>query len=231
VNTRRPGRDELNTQATRESESVVVAASTLRGPETGAAEPVKVGHPDDRLSMFWRVFGGTILSILALIAVTVYNNLQSNVTELRVELSRSNEARAELVKKEEFNARTQTMWDRLQALQELKATVSGLKEQVATYGEKQGDVKALRDQLAMIEQRLKSADEDHKALAKGAEAFIEAFANIYLEAVAAIRASIDGKKGEFDFPTVDDGVEGMAFIETAVKSAASNSKWTKFPKL
>jgi predicted dehydrogenase len=63
------------------------------------------------------------------------------------------------------------------------------------------------------------------------EAFIEAFANIYLEAVAAIRASQDGKKGRFDFPTVDDGVEGMAFIETAVKSAASNGKWTKFPKL
>jgi predicted dehydrogenase len=64
------------------------------------------------------------------------------------------------------------------------------------------------------------------------EAFIEAFANIYLEAVAAIRASLDGKKnGGFDFPTVDDGVEGMAFIETAVKSAASNSKWTKFPKI
>ena len=63
------------------------------------------------------------------------------------------------------------------------------------------------------------------------EAFIEAFANIYLEAVAAIRASIAGKRGTFDHPTVDDGVEGMAFIETCVKSAASNGKWTKFPKL
>jgi predicted dehydrogenase len=63
------------------------------------------------------------------------------------------------------------------------------------------------------------------------EAFIEAFANIYLEAIAAIRASIAGKRGTFDFPTVDDGVEGMAFIETAVNSAKSNSKWTKFPKL
>ncbi len=62
------------------------------------------------------------------------------------------------------------------------------------------------------------------------EAFIEAFANIYLEAVAAIRARIAGKKGSFDFPTVDDGVEGMAFIETCVKSAASG-KWTKFPKI
>ncbi len=64
------------------------------------------------------------------------------------------------------------------------------------------------------------------------EAFIEAFANIYLEAVAAIRASILGKReGAFDFPTVDDGVYGMAFLETAVKSAASNAKWTKFPKI
>ena len=60
------------------------------------------------------------------------------------------------------------------------------------------------------------------------EAFIEAFANIYLEAVAAIRASIEGKRGTFDFPTIDDGVTGMAFIETAVKSAKSNAKWTRF---
>src|SRR5882672_6553856 len=58
------------------------------------------------------------------------------------------------------------------------------------------------------------------------EAFIEAFANIYLEAVAAIRASLAGRQGAFDFQTVDDGVEGMAFIETCVKSATSG-KWTK----
>jgi len=63
------------------------------------------------------------------------------------------------------------------------------------------------------------------------EAFIEAFANIYLEAVAAIRAKLEGRGGNFDFPTADDGVEGMAFIETAVKSAASNGKWVRFPKL
>jgi predicted dehydrogenase len=62
------------------------------------------------------------------------------------------------------------------------------------------------------------------------EAFIEAFANVYLEAIAAIRASIEKKKGSFDYPTVDDGVEGVAFIETCVKSAASG-KWTKFPKI
>ena len=62
------------------------------------------------------------------------------------------------------------------------------------------------------------------------EAFIEAFANIYLEAVAAIRDARDGKTGTYDFPTVDDGVYGMAFLETAVKSAKSKVKWTKFIK-
>lgn len=64
------------------------------------------------------------------------------------------------------------------------------------------------------------------------EAFIEAFANIYLEAAAAIRAHASGKKAAaFDFPTVDDGVEGMAFIETCVKSAKAGGKWTKFAKI
>ena len=62
------------------------------------------------------------------------------------------------------------------------------------------------------------------------ETFIEAFANIYLAAVASIRASLAGKLGSFDHPTVEDGVVGMAFIETCVKSAASG-KWTKFPKI
>ena len=64
------------------------------------------------------------------------------------------------------------------------------------------------------------------------EAFIEAFANIYLEAVAAIRAHSEGKRADKnDFPTVDDGVIGMAFLETAVKSAKSKAKWTKFVKI
>ena len=61
------------------------------------------------------------------------------------------------------------------------------------------------------------------------EAFIEAFANIYQEAAAAIRDAIAGKPfGSYDFPTVDDGVYGMAFLETAVRSAKSETKWTSF---
>ncbi len=61
------------------------------------------------------------------------------------------------------------------------------------------------------------------------EGFIEAFANIYREACRAVRDELAGKyphKNGYDFPTVEDGVRGMAFIETCVKSAASKTKWT-----
>ncbi len=63
------------------------------------------------------------------------------------------------------------------------------------------------------------------------EAFIEAFANVYLGAAAAIAAEVEGRPlpPALDFPTIDDGVIGMAFIETAVKSARRGAKWVKFP--
>ena len=34
-----------------------------------------------------------------------------------------------------------------------------------------------------------------------------------------------------DFPTIADGVYGMAFIETAVKSGKAGARWMKFPKI
>ena len=64
------------------------------------------------------------------------------------------------------------------------------------------------------------------------EAFIEAFANIYLEAAKAISEEVSGRKVRpHDFPDVDDGVYGMAFIEGCVRSASSREKWTRFPRI
>jgi predicted dehydrogenase len=61
------------------------------------------------------------------------------------------------------------------------------------------------------------------------EGFIEAFANIYLEAARAIRAETSGQRipEDCDFPNVEDGVAGMAFVETAVESATNGGAWTK----
>ncbi len=60
------------------------------------------------------------------------------------------------------------------------------------------------------------------------EAFIEAFANIYVNATDAIRAKILGQEPDelvLDFPTVVDGARGLAFIESAVESSKSDRKW------
>ena len=66
------------------------------------------------------------------------------------------------------------------------------------------------------------------------EGFIEAFANIYRAAATAIADSVSGRnppKGGYDFPSIDDGIAGMAFIETVVKSSQRGAKWTKFPAI
>ena len=62
------------------------------------------------------------------------------------------------------------------------------------------------------------------------EGYIEAFANIYLEFHRAVRDHAHGEftsDTDYDYPTVEDGVRGMAFIETMLQSANSETKWTK----
>jgi predicted dehydrogenase len=62
------------------------------------------------------------------------------------------------------------------------------------------------------------------------EGYLEAFANLYVAFSKAVRDFKPGKKinaAKYDFPDVEDGVRGMAFVETVIKSANSNRKWTK----
>ena len=61
------------------------------------------------------------------------------------------------------------------------------------------------------------------------EAFIEAFANVYLGVAADIRARRSGVAADplaADYPGVEDGALGVRFIEKVVESAASERKWT-----
>lgn len=63
------------------------------------------------------------------------------------------------------------------------------------------------------------------------EAFIEAFANVYLGVAAHIRSIQTGGTPdplEADYPRLDDGARGVRFIEKVVQSAASTAKWTPF---
>jgi predicted dehydrogenase len=61
------------------------------------------------------------------------------------------------------------------------------------------------------------------------EGYLEGFANIYTEVARAIRAARDGSPLDpaVVFPTVEDGLKGMEFIEAAVKSSAKGGVWVK----
>ncbi len=61
------------------------------------------------------------------------------------------------------------------------------------------------------------------------EGYLEGFANIYAEAARAIRAAQGGDAPEAGtlYPTLQDGVKGVGFVEACVASSQRNGKWVK----
>ena len=112
----------------------VMSAETARSAAESSAPGKSESTSDEKVSLFWRVFGGTILSIVALISITLYNGMSSSISELRTELNREREARAELVKKDEFNSRTTSQYERIRSLDGLKVELEALKERISANG-------------------------------------------------------------------------------------------------
>ena len=60
------------------------------------------------------------------------------------------------------------------------------------------------------------------------EGYLEAFANLYRHFAAALQARLAGEEPnpiDLDFPSVEEGVRGMQFIEAIVSTKNSNQKW------
>jgi predicted dehydrogenase len=63
------------------------------------------------------------------------------------------------------------------------------------------------------------------------EGYLEAFANLYRNFALSIKADIEGKPAEkewLDYPGIEDGLRGMAFVENVITSGKSDAKWTDF---
>ncbi len=63
------------------------------------------------------------------------------------------------------------------------------------------------------------------------EGYLEAFGNIYRNFALTLQSKLSGtepSKEALDFPGVDEGIRGMAFIDTVVASNLSDQKWTEF---
>lgn len=63
------------------------------------------------------------------------------------------------------------------------------------------------------------------------EGYLEAFANLYRNFAATLRAELNGQDATpemRDFPSVNEGVRGMAFIDHVIASGQSEQKWIDF---
>jgi hypothetical protein len=193
-------------------EAPVLAAETLRN----AAAPAAPAKGEERGSVFWRVCGGTVLSIVALVAVTLYQQLTAAVNELRTsvaaintdlrkDLTQLGQAHADLVKKDEFNGRLTTVWASIKELTPLSGAVGSLKERALVRDQQEKadaevkeqlrkDVQALEAAVTVLKERLTvreqqaQAEEAHRELVQGLQQLRERLANVEGRQAAATPA-------------------------------------------
>jgi septal ring factor EnvC (AmiA/AmiB activator) len=125
-----------------------------------AAAP-NVAKPEEKVSVFWRVFGGTLLSIAALVVLTVYQQVSSGLADLRTNVNHLHETSADLLKKEEFNARATTIWTTINQFKDeapaQKTRLTQLEVEVRALQEERKElinqIQALRERMAALEGR------------------------------------------------------------------------------
>ncbi len=63
------------------------------------------------------------------------------------------------------------------------------------------------------------------------EGYLEAFGNLYRNFIFTVRAKLNGEQPKpewLDFPGVNEGVRGMAFVDNVIESGKSEMKWKEF---
>jgi predicted dehydrogenase len=63
------------------------------------------------------------------------------------------------------------------------------------------------------------------------EGYLEAFANLYRNFAQTLKAKANGEEPtaeQLDYPGIQEGIRGMAFIENVIASGKSEQKWTSF---
>jgi hypothetical protein len=140
------------------AEAMRVAATPSTAARSGAAPSVGAVNgaalpAGERISLFWQVFGGTIVSAIALIIITAFGQLSSTATDLRRDV---NQLQAELVRKDEMNARLNAVWQSVKDLQATTASRASLEESTRVVNQDFGA-------------RIKTDDEQRKDLQRQVE--------------------------------------------------------------
>jgi hypothetical protein len=178
------------------SGATLLASETLRN---AANRVVRTDQPkgEEGISMFWRVFGGTILSIVALVIITAYTTMTGTMSDLRKDL---NQVQADQLKKDEFNNRLTAMWSSIKDLQTANNTLVALNERFKLIDQqmnkqaKGGDDDRKKMQRRFEEQR-KAGEDERKELQKKVDDL-----NQKLQTLAERLATVEGRQGTPSVP-------------------------------
>jgi septal ring factor EnvC (AmiA/AmiB activator) len=139
------------------------AAETLRLLTPSDAPPLR--KEDEKISMFWRIFGGSILSIGAMLGVTVYQQMNNTISDLRAAVTHVQESQADVVKKDDLTGKCTTMWTALttQSSQAAEARTRQvqLEDQLRASQVAQ---KELLDKLERLSERMAKLEGEHSVL-------------------------------------------------------------------
>jgi heme exporter protein D len=169
-------------QRSSEESAPILEAETLRNSLAigAAALPAK---SEEHGSSLWKIFGGTLLSIAALVVLSLCQHFNSCLNDLRSDLGRLNdelrkdlghasgdlrkdmnrlsESYGELIKKDDYNTRLHSVWESIKELQSLQAAVTALKERAALHDQQMreaGERKELVREIQLLRERLASLE-------------------------------------------------------------------------
>ena len=137
--------------------SASVAVETLRN----AAEPAKAEEKkkeEESIPLFWRVFGGTVFSIISLVTLTAYNGFSASLAEARSSVA----ALGTDVHKE--IARLDEAQGLLTPKDEMAATLAAVGRNLDDLGADHKELAALRQRCAALLAAFKKGEKERAAL-------------------------------------------------------------------
>ena len=162
------------------SNSLPIQMEMLR-QSSESGKPQDSGKEETKIPLFWRVFGGTVLSISALIVMTAYQSLSGNIadlgrqldhldTDIRKEMGRLSELNGEFVPRDECETRIRGVMTQLNEIKENRKGMIEVKERcdslldqqrdgVKQRGQLRSDLQEVREHRAVSQQRGELRDE------------------------------------------------------------------------
>jgi hypothetical protein len=182
------------------SSQMLLAAETLRNAAHRHIHRTDKPKGEDGggISMFWRVFGGTIFSIVALVIITAYTTMTGNLSDLRKDLT---QVQADQLKKDDFKSSLSTLWSTIKELQTASSNQAALNEHFKLADEQMDKQAQSRDearkefQRKTEEQRKASADE-RKDLQRRIEELCQK-----VQSQAERIAALEGRQSSGNVPT------------------------------